>query len=239
MSILHTTVGLQDMQTPNNMTMRDVMHNITNCKLCPRLIEYIHSVELKKPSRFQNDHYWSKPVPSFGDPKAGILVIGLAPAVNGGNRTGRMFTGDSSGQWLMKAMFETGFANLSTSDSIDDGLVLNNAYVTSVVKCAPPKNKPTANEISTCSMYLKKEIDLLKDSLKVVITLGKIAFDTYCNIADIHGLKFGHGNVHSKDCERILVVSYHPSRRNTNTGLLTWPMWIEIFKKAKSIVEKN
>lgn len=232
-------LGLQGMYTINNMTMSEVVHNITLCKLCPRLVEYIHSVESNKPSRFRKDQYWNKPVPSFGDPKASLLVIGLAPAVNGGNRTGRMFTGDSSGQWLMKAMFETGFANLPTSASIDDGLVLKNAYVTSVVKCAPPKNKPTANEISTCSMYLKKEIDLLKDSLKVVITLGKIAFDTYCNIADIHGLKFGHGRVHLSDLERVLVVSYHPSRRNTNTGLLTWSMWIEIFKKARSIIDKN
>ncbi|HEU5120502.1 MAG TPA: uracil-DNA glycosylase [Candidatus Nitrosocosmicus sp.] len=227
------------MQIPNYMSLTEVTHNITNCKLCPRLIEYIQSVEINKPSRFRKDRYWNKPVPSFGDPKASLLVIGLAPAVNGGNRTGRMFTGDSSGQWLMKAMFETGFANLPTSASIDDGLVLKNAYVTSVVKCAPPKNKPTANEISTCSMYLKREIDLLKDSLKVVITLGKIAFDTYCNIADIHGFKFGHGGVHSSGLEKVLIVSYHPSRRNTNTGLLTWSMWIEIFKKAKSIVDNN
>lgn len=227
------------MQIPNHMSLMEVTYTITSCKLCPRLIEYIHSAELNKPSRFRKDHYWNKPVPSFGDPKASLLIIGLAPAVNGGNRTGRMFTGDSSGQWLMKAMFETGFANLPTSVSIDDGLLLKNAYVTSVVKCAPSKNKPTANEISTCSMYLKKEIDLLKDSLKVVITLGKIAFDTYCNIADIHGLKFGHGGIHSSDPGKVLIISYHPSRRNTNTGLLTWSMWIEIFQKARFIVDNN
>ena len=139
----------------------------------------------------------------------------------------------------MRAMFETGFANLPNSISINDGLELKNAYVTSVVKCAPPNNKPTSNEILNCSTHLKKEIELLKETLKVVITLGKIAFDTYCNVTNIDGLKFGHGGIYPTDLERILIVSYHPSRRNTNTGLLTWPMWIEIFRKAKSIIDNS
>ena len=227
------------MQIPNNMTLRDLEQNVTNCRLCPRLVEYICSVEINKPSRFRQDDYWSKPVPSFGDSKASLLVVGLAPAAHGGNRTGRMFTGDSSGDWLMKAMYETGFANLPNSGSINDGLVLKNAYVTSVVKCAPPNNMPTSNEILNCSTHLKREIELLKGTLKVIVTLGKIAFDGYCNVTNISGLKFSHGGTYSDYLERVLLVSYHPSRRNTNTGLLTWSMWIEIFQKAKSIINNS
>ncbi len=227
------------MQKSNNMTLKEIVPDVINCQLCPRLREYIRSVGINKQSKFRMDDYWSKPVPSFGDPKASLLIVGLAPAAHGANRTGRMFTGDSSGEWLMRAMFETGFANLPNSISINDGLELKNAYVTSVVKCAPPNNKPTSNEIFNCSTHLKKEIELLKETLKVVITLGKIAFDTYCNVTNIDGLKFGHGGIYPTDLERILIVSYHPSRRNTNTGLLTWPMWIEIFRKAKSIIDNS
>lgn len=221
------------------MTSGDLEQNVKNCRLCDRLVEYIRSVGINKPSRFRLEDYWSKPVPSFGDSKASLLVVGLAPAAHGGNRTGRMFTGDSSGDWLMKALYETGFANLPNSVSINDGLVLKNAYVTSVVKCAPPNNKPTSNEILNCATHLEREIELLKGTLKVIVTLGKIAFDAYCNVTNISGLKFSHGGVYSDYLERALLVSYHPSRRNTNTGLLTWSMWIEIFRKAKSIVDKG
>ena len=151
-----------------------------------------------------------------------------------------MFTGDSSGEWLMRAMFETGFANLPHSVSIDDGLVLKDAYGTSVVKCAPPNNKPATNEIFNCTTtHLKREIELLKETLKVVVTLGKIAFDTYCNVTNIDGLKFDHGSIYPIDQERVLIVSYHPSTRNTNTKLLTWPMWINIFNKARSIIDNS
>ena len=190
-----------------------------------------------RPQRYRGDNYWAKPVPSFGDPKARLLIIGLAPAANGGNRTGRMFTGDSSGEWLMKAMFETGFANRPHSESINDGLLLSDAYVTSIVKCAPPMNKPSNTEISNCSLFLKNELNLLKSTVVVVITLGKMAFDTYCKLNNIRGLKFKHDSVYQIDSTTTLIVSYHPSRRNTNTGTLTWPMWIQIFEKAKSIIE--
>jgi uracil-DNA glycosylase len=227
------------MPLSNNKTLRDVEQHVTNCRLCPRLVEYIRSVGINKQSRFRQDDYWSKPVPSFGDFKANLLVVGLAPAAHGGNRTGRMFTGDSSGDWLIKAMYETGFANLPNSVSVNDGLVLKNAYVTSVVKCAPPDNKPTSSEILNCATHLKREIELLKGTLKVIVTLGKIAFDAYCNVTNISGLKFSHGGTYSGNLERVLLVSYHPSRRNTNTRLLTWPMWIEIFRKAKSIIDNT
>ena len=165
------------------------------------------------------------------------MIIGLAPAAHGGNRTGRMFTGDSSGEWLMKAMYETGFANSPNSVSIDDGLLLSDAYVTSIVKCAPPMNKPINSEISNCSSFLRSELNLLKNSVVVVITLGKMAFDTFCKLSDVKGLFFKHNSVYQLDSTKTLIVSYHPSRRNTNTGTLTWPMWIQIFEKAKSIIE--
>ena len=219
------------------MSLDKVNEQITLCSQCPRLLQYIRKVGDYRPQRYSGYTYWAKPVPSFGDPKARLLIIGLAPAANGGNRTGRMFTGDSSGEWLMKALFETGFANSPHSVSVDDGLLLSDAYVTSIVKCAPPTNKPTNSEISNCSRFLRSELNLLKNSVVVVITLGKMAFDTYCKLSDIRGLYFKHSSVYQIDSTKTLIVSYHPSRRNTNTGTLTWPMWIQIFEKAKSIIE--
>ena len=219
------------------MSLDKVNEQIAACSLCPRLLKYIRKVGDSGPKRYRDQVYWAKPVPSFGDPKARLLIIGLAPAANGGNRTGRMFTGDSSGEWLMRAMFETGFANYPHSVSINDGLLLSEAYVTSIVKCAPPMNKPSNTEISNCSLFLKNELNLLKSTVIVVITLGKMAFDTYCKLNNIRGLKFRHNSIYKIDSTTTLIVSYHPSRRNTNTGTLTWPMWIQIFKKAKSIIE--
>ena len=219
------------------MSLENVNEQITACSLCPRLLKYIRKVGDTAPKRYRDYTYWAKPVPSFGDPKARLLIIGLAPAANGGNRTGRMFTGDSSGEWLTKALFETGFANSPNSVSINDGLLLSDAYVTSIVKCAPPMNKPTNAEISNCSLFLESEMNLLKSTIEVVITLGKMAFDTYCKLSAIKGLKFKHNSIYKIDSTRTLIVSYHPSRRNTNTGTLTWPMWIQIFEKAKSIIE--
>ncbi len=147
---------------------------VIQCKLCPRLSEYIDHIGQTKVKRFKNENYWAKPIPSYGDPRASLLIIGLAPAAHGGNRTGRIFTGDSSGDWLAKALFETGFASKPTSISKNDGYILKDAYVTAVVKCAPPQNIPSASEISTCSQYLQTEINLLESTTKVVITLGKI-----------------------------------------------------------------
>ena len=219
------------------MSLDKVNKQITLCSQCPRLLQFIRKVGNYRPQRYTGYTYWAKPVPSFGDPKARLLIIGLAPAANGGNRTGRMFTGDSSGEWLMKALFETGFANSPHSESVDDGLLLSDAYVTSIVKCAPPTNKPTNSEISNCSRFLRSELNLLKNSVVVVITLGKMAFDTYCKLSDMRGLYFKHNSVYQIDPTKTLIVSYHPSRRNTNTGTLTWPMWIQIFEKAKSIIE--
>jgi len=219
------------------LSLDKVNEQITSCSQCPRLLQHIRKVSDNRPQRYNDQTYWARPVPSFGDPKARLLIIGLAPAAHGANRTGRMFTGDSSGEWLMKAMYETGFANSPNSVSIDDGLLLSDSYVTSIVKCAPPMNKPINSEISNCSLFLRSELNLLKSSVVVVITLGKMAFDTFCKLSNVKGLFFKHHNVYQLDSTKTLIVSYHPSRRNTNTGTLTWPMWIQIFEKAKSIIE--
>ena len=190
-----------------------------------------------KVKRFANESYCAKPIPGFGDPKATLLIIGLAPAAHGGNRTGRIFTGDSSGDWLAKALFETGFANQPISISKNDGYSLKDAYVTAVVKCAPPQNIPTPPEITNCSQYLQTEIKLLESTTKVIVTLGKIAFDNYCKSVGIKRLIFGHNLTYKLKGGKTLICSYHPSRRNTNTKTLTWEMWIEVFKAAKNIIK--
>ena len=163
----------------------------------------------------------------------------MAPAANGGNRTGRIFTGDRSGDWLVKALFETGFANKHTSISKDDGLVLKGAYLTAAIRCAPPQNKPNPSETSNCLQYLISEIKVLSRTIKVVIALGKIAFDAYCNVCHIKNLKFGHNKIYPLYNNKTLISSYHPSRRNTNTGTLTWPMWINIFETARWIIDNK
>jgi uracil-DNA glycosylase len=216
-----------------------VNKKIINCKLCPRLTNYIGEVVKSKKKKFMDQVYWAKPVPTFGDPAAELLVIGLAPAAHGGNRTGRIFTGDSSGDWLVRALYETGFANMPTSITSDDGLILRDAYLTAAVRCAPPSTKPNSDEISNCSQYLLAEIKLLERSTKVIVALGKIAFDAYCRLSGIKGLKFGHNKIYSVHNDKTLIVSYHPSRRNTNTGTLTWQMWISIFELARSIINRG
>ena len=205
------------------------------------MVNLIHSREVgkTKAKKFAIQLYWAKPVPTFGDPRAKLLVIGLAPAAHGGNRTGRIFTGDSSGDWLVKALFETGFANKPISVSRDDGLILKDAYVTAALRCAPPHNKPNPSEISNCSQYLISEINILEKTMKVILVLGKIAFDTYCNVSNVKGLRFGHNKIYHIRNGKTLIVSYHPSRRNTNTGKLTWQMWINVFRIARSIVNNS
>ena len=205
---------------------------VIECSRCPRLSKYIKQVGEIKAKRFLNENYWAKPLPSFGDPSARLLIVGLAPAAHGGNRTGRMFTGDSSGNWLARVMYETGFANIPTSQFKGDGLVLKDVYVTAAVRCAPPDNKPLAEEVSCCSQYLAAELDIL-GSVRVVLALGKIAFDAYCKAAALKGLKFSHGAYYTTG-KRRLLASYHPSRQNTNTRRLTWQMWLDIFKAARS-----
>ncbi len=218
------------------LLMKNVNEKVIQCRLCPRLINYVNEISRIKIKKFCKEDYWAKPIPSFGDVKAKLLIIGPAPAAHGGNRTGRIFTGDSSGQWLAKALFETGFANKDTSISKDDGLVLKEVYITDIVRCAPPKNKPNLPEIINCSQYFMSEVKILDKSLKVILTLGKLAFDTFCKVYEIKGLIFRHGARYLLDHGKILMASYHPSRRNTNTGRLTWQMWIKIFKDTRSII---
>lgn len=213
--------------------LRRLNSRITKCTSCPRLAQYIRQVGREKVRRFANEEYWARPLPSWGDPEAKLLIVGLAPAAHGGNRTGRMFTGDSSGDWLARAMHETGFASMPTSRSKDDGLVLNGAYVTAAMRCAPPDNKPLQSELHNCSQYLVSELHLL-GNVRVVLALGKIGFDAYCTAVGAKGMVFGHGVSHDVG-GRVLLASYHPSRQNTNTGRLTWQMWIKVFRTARAL----
>lgn len=207
---------------------------VVGCRKCPRLATYIREVGREKAKRFSGEKYWAKPLPSWGDPHARLLIVGLAPAAHGGNRTGRMFTGDSSGDWLARALHQNGLANKSTSSAKDDGLVLHDAYVTAAARCAPPDNKPLPSELASCSKYLSAELDILRN-VQVVLALGKIAFDAYCKTAGARGLAFSHG-ARFKVSGRTLLASYHPSRQNTNTGRLTWEMWSDVFRTAKSML---
>ena len=200
-------------------------------------MSYTRLVGKNKVRRYSNEEYWAKPVTGFGDIDANLLIIGLAPGAHGANRTGRLFTGDHSGQWLMKALYEIGFSNNPSSISAKDGLILKNVFITSCLRCAPPSNKPLNSELVNCSNYLVKELEVLK-KVKVVITLGHIAFQTYCKINDLKKLQFYHLAKYRIN-DKHLIVSYHPSRQNTNTQKLTWPMWINVFDLAKTILSSN
>jgi uracil-DNA glycosylase len=219
------------------VTIESINREIINCTLCNRLVPYIRLVGKNKVRRFSNDVYWAKPVTGFGDTQANVLIIGLAPGAHGANRTGRLFTGDHSGQWLMKALYETGFSNIATSTSIDDGLILNNVFITSCLRCAPPSNKPLNSELDNCSKYLIHELEILK-KVKVIISLGITAFRTFCKIYNLRKLEFYH-LANYKINNKHLIVSFHPSRQNTNTQRLTWGMWLEVFKLAKTILYSN
>jgi uracil-DNA glycosylase family 4 len=211
-----------------------INHKVIGCTRCPRLSQYIKQIGQEKVRRFISEEYWARPLPSWGDPNARLLIVGLAPAAHGGNRTGRMFTGDSSGDWLARAMYQSGFANMPTSKSKDDGLVLKDAYITAAIRCAPPDNKPLTIELMNCSQYLVSELQILKN-IKVILMLGKIGFDAYCRAAGLRKIRFSHGASYEIN-GKMLLASYHPSRQNTNTGKLTWQMWLDIFKKARSIL---
>jgi uracil-DNA glycosylase family 4 len=210
---------------------------IIRCKKCPRLTSYIRKVAKEKVRRFNDQKYWGKPLTGFGDIKAELLIVGLAPAAHGGNRTGRMFTGDSSGDWVARILYENGFSTKPSSERIGDGFTLINTYITASVRCAPPQNKPLREEIDNCLPYLKEELSLLKN-IKIIVCLGKIGFDSCCKLLHIKGIKFAHGKSfhHGK---WIILSTYHPSKQNTQTGRLTWEQWSEIFAKAKRILDKT
>jgi len=208
---------------------------IKNCKKCPRLSKYIQDVSKNKVRRFANQNYYGRPLSGFGDVNARLLIVGLAPAAHGGNRTGRMFTGDSSGDWLAKAMHKHGFASIPTSQSSDDGLVLNNAYITAVVRCAPPQNKPTREEMDACFDFLRQEYKIL-ENITVILCLGKIAYDTTCKLLNVKREKFGHNKLFDYNSIKILT-SYHPSKQNTQTERLSWKEWSRVFQRAKKMIK--
>ena len=205
---------------------------IVACTLCPRLRDHCREIGRVKRRAYIDHDYWGKPVPSFGDPQARVLILGLAPGAHGANRTGRMFTGDKSGEFLYRALHETGFASQPTGISRDDGLILTGAYITASAHCAPPDNKPTREELRNCRPYLERELSLLKN-LRVVVALGRIAFDTYLSVIGERA-KFGHNVVHQ--FSPILIGSYHPSQQNTSTGKLTAGMLREVFEQARKLI---
>ncbi len=218
---------------------------IIQCRKCLRLVDYLIEVKNHPPRRYREWEYWSKPLPSFGDPNASVLIIGLAPAAHGGNRTGRMFTGDRSGEWLFDALFRFGFANRPNSVSREDDFALKDCYITAILRCAPPGNKPLPNEIENCLPYLLEELDLLK-KVKVIVPLGQIAFNQTLKALrrkgyEIPPLSFGHGKAFSLQAShsqlRTLITTYHPSQQNTFTGKLTRPMLHKIFKMVQETLE--
>jgi len=215
-----------------------LQQEIVACQRCPRLREHCSAVAVTKRRAYLDWEYWGKPVPSFGDPNARLLILGLAPGAHGANRTGRMFTGDSSGDFLYRVLYETGFATQPTSVSATDGLRLVDAYITASAHCAPPDNKPAKEELARCRPYLERELQLLSN-LRVVVALGRIAFETYLSIigARKSAFTFAHAAVHHLGEGRpILITSYHPSRQNTSTGKLTHAMLLAAFQSAKDFL---
>jgi uracil-DNA glycosylase family 4 len=218
-----------------------VQERIVDCFRCPRLVEHRERVGREKVRRYQEWEYWARPVPSFGDPEAHLLIIGLAPAAHGGNRTGRIFTGDRSGDWLYGALHEAGFANQPTSVHRDDGLRLSDCYITAAIHCAPPGNKPLLTEFANCRPYLLDELTLLS-RVRVVVALGGIGFATYLSARRQLGMavpsplpKFGHGREYEMGGVTLLG-SYHPSQQNTFTGKLTHEMLAAVFRRARDLL---
>ncbi|HEX9991916.1 MAG TPA: uracil-DNA glycosylase [Acidimicrobiales bacterium] len=207
---------------------------ITVCRACPRLVAWRELVATQKRAAFRDEAYWGRPVPAFGDPAASVVVVGLAPAAHGGNRTGRIFTGDRSGDWLYASMWRTGFANQPTSVHRDDGLRLTGAWVTAAVRCAPPDNKPTTTERDTCRPYLARELEVLP--WRVIVALGGFGFGVAASILGLRPRpRFGHGVEVALPGGRHLIASYHVSQQNTFTGKLTEPMLDAVFERAREL----
>ncbi len=228
------------------MTDREALAALTAevvaCRRCPRLVEWRERVAREKVKRFRDETYWGRPVPGFGDPDARVLLVGLAPAAHGGNRTGRVFTGDASGDFLFPAMHEAGLANQPVSRRGDDGLRLTGAYLAAAVRCAPPANKPLPSERDNCALYLARELAVL-EAVRVVVALGAYAWDaTFRAIATVTGddprprPRFGHGAEAAAGGYRI-IGSYHPSQQNTNTGRLTPTMLREVLARARELAK--
>ena len=211
------------------------------CTRCPRLVEYRQKIAREKRRAYREWDYWGKPVPGFGDPNARVLIMGLAPGAHGSNRTGRPFTGDASGNFMYPVLHETGFASQPTATDRNDGLTLNDLYITAAVRCAPPDNKPLPQELAECSHFLDRELAGLIQ-VKVVVALGKIGFDAYLNYLKRGGLLasrkdyvFKHAASYRTPNGKVLLASYHPSNQNTQTGKLTRQMFVKIFQEAAAI----
>lgn len=225
--------------------LEELQKTVVSCTRCPRLVAHREEVARVKRRMYLDWNYWGRPLPSFGDPEARLLILGLAPAAHGGNRTGRMFTGDSSADFLFRTLHRFGFASAPTSRCRDDGLVLHDAYITAALRCAPPANKPLRDELASCEPYLLEELSLLRE-VRVVLGLGKIAFDAYLRSCTARGLslpsprpRFGHGVTYPMPDGTRLVGAYHPSRQNTQTGRLTAEAFDEVFEGVKRLLERG
>lgn len=219
-----------------------LQEQVIDCACCPRLVRWRERVARDKVRRFRDQEYWGRPVPSFGDPQARLFILGLAPAAHGGNRTGRVFTGDRSGDWLYGALHRTGFANQPTSVQCGDGLALRDAYISAVIHCAPPANQPQPDEVRKCRPYLLRELELLQN-IRVVLALGRIAFDaahaaleTSSRVILARRPSFGHGAEYELRDDLTLMASFHPSQQNTFTGRLTEPMFMSVFERARALL---
>ena len=214
---------------------------IIKCKKCPRLVGFVNKISTEKRKQNINEKYWGKPVTGFGDSKAKLMILGLAPAAHGGTRTGRAFTGDKSGDFLFKSLFKIKISNQNYSYKINDGLKLNNTYISNILKCVPPNDKPLNDELINCSNFFTRELDNLRN-LKVIVTLGKVAFDNctklYKNKYKINKkFEFKHGKKYLLPDNRVLIACYHPSPRNVNTKVISTTMINQLFKKAKKIAK--
>ncbi len=235
-------VGHDEFQ--HSVRLRSLARRIIRCRLCPRLVRHREAAAKNPPKRYRGQTYWARPLPGFGDPEARVLVVGLAPAAHGGNRTGRMFTGDRSGDWLYRALFDAGFANRAVSTGPGDGLELHDVYITATIRCAPPANKPAPLEMRRCQPFLLEELRLHR-RLRVVVALGKIAWDAYLRARRGSGQpvprplpKFGHGAVAVMPDGITLLGCFHPSQQNTFTGKLTRPMLRAVFARARHLARR-
>ena len=224
-----------------DIKLNNLNKTIINCKKCPRLVKFVKKVSTVKRKQNINEKYWGKPVPGFGNLNSKLAIIGLAPAAHGGTRTGRAFTGDKSGDFLFKCLYEAGISNHTFSRNLNDNLRLKSTYITNFLKCVPPKDKPLSNELANCSKYFDQEI-LFLDKLKVIVTLGKVAFDNCVKILKNKfniekKFYFKHGSIQYLSENIIIVPSYHPSPRNVNTKLLSEKMMIKLFVKAKKLAK--
>jgi uracil-DNA glycosylase family 4 len=228
----------------NDNWLVELNAEVVGCTRCPRLVEYREKIACEKRRAYRDCEYWGRPVPGFGDPDARVLVLGLAPGAHGSNRTGRPFTGDASGKFMFPVLYETGFANQPHATDREDGLKLKDIYITAAVRCAPPDNKPLPQELANCAPYLDREMEGLK-RVRVVVALGRIGFDAYLNYLKRQGQLssrktyiFQHGAKYKLPDGKTLLASYHPSNQNTQTGKLTRPMFVGIFKEAARIADE-